>query len=80
MTGLLLRWESMDIYEVVDKQLERNLYVLETLGEITGDEYCELVLSTLRQLPYSPEPPSQQAKQTGVGELHDDGRVGASTR
>jgi hypothetical protein len=34
-------------------------------------------LDDLIKMRYSPELPSQQAKQTGVGEQHVDGRVGA---
>lgn len=37
----------------------------------------EFDISNLHVYEISPEPPSQQAKQTGVGEQDVDGRVGA---
>jgi len=46
-----------------------------TYGEMSEQDYENL--DDLIKMRYSPEPPSQQAKQTGVGEQHDDGRVGA---
>lgn len=68
-TGLLLRWEG---------NLDFTTLLIRHCGGYTGIASLIFEIQKLPGPDFPLEPPSQQAKQTGVGEQCVDGRVSAS--